>query len=210
MNNTGVDLQVLSTVPVMFSYWAPSADAHVVSRFLNDNIAETVASNPERFLAFGTVPLQDPIRAAEELKRCKTELNLSGIQIGTHVDDRNIGDSFFDPFLKAAADMNMPLFIHPWDMRDQGRHSKYWLPWLVGMPAETTQAALSLMFSGTFERFPNLRVCLAHGAGKKFDFFLFISYLIILTIVIISIEVHYLTLCPGQNMHLKYFPKQCK
>lgn len=165
MNNSGVDIQVLSTVPVMFSYWASPPDAHIVSRFLNDNIAETVALHPDRFLAFGTVPLQDPVRAAEELKRCKTELHLSGIQIGTHVDDRNIGDSFFDPFLKAAADMDMPIFIHPWDMRDEGRHSKYWLPWLVGMPAETTQAALSLMFNGVFERFPNLRVCLAHGGG---------------------------------------------
>lgn len=125
---------------------------------INDNIAQTVAFDPKRFVGLATLPLQDPQLAAEELKRCKVDLNLHGVEIGTHVGDRNIGDSFFDPVFKVASDLNMPLFVHPWGMPNDGRHSKYWLPWLVGMPAETTQAALSLMFSGTFEKFPNLKV----------------------------------------------------
>src|SRR5205814_6866900 len=86
MDRAGVTMQVLSTVPVMFSYWAKPADALDLSRLLNDHIAEVVRANPTRFIGLGTIPLQDPDLAAGELERCVRELGLRGAEIGTHVD----------------------------------------------------------------------------------------------------------------------------
>ena len=85
----GVDVQVLSTVPVMFSYWAKDKDTLVVAEFLNDHIADIVKRNPKRFIGLGTVPMQNPDLAIQELIRCK-ELGLRGIQIGSHINDWNL------------------------------------------------------------------------------------------------------------------------
>jgi aminocarboxymuconate-semialdehyde decarboxylase len=170
----GVNMQVLSTVPVMFSYWAKPNDALNLSRLLNDHIAEVVRGYPGRFSGLATVPLQDPELAAKELTRAVKELKLSGAEIGTHVDAnehceqaecRNLDDRSLDVFWQTAQDLDAALFIHPWDMIGKGRMPKYWLPWLVGMPAETSLAICSMMFGGVFDRFPRLRVAFAHGGG---------------------------------------------
>ncbi|MFN7964206.1 MAG: amidohydrolase family protein [Acidobacteriota bacterium] len=165
-NRQGVDLQVLSTVPVMFSYWARPADALDLSRLLNDHLAEVVARYPARFAGLGTVPLQAPELAIAELTRCVRELGLSGVQIGTHVDDRNLDDPALFSFFAAAAELGAAVFVHPWEMLAKARMPKYWLPWLVGMPTETALAASTLAFGGVLERLPTLRIGLAHGGGS--------------------------------------------
>lgn len=174
MDSAGVSMQVLSTVPVMFSYWAKPNDTLDLSRFLNDHIAELVRENPNRFLGLGTVPLQDGELAAQELERCVRELGLRGVEIGTHVDPneychgancRNLDDRSLDVVWKTAEQFNAAIFVHPWDMMGRERMPKYWLPWLVGMPAETCLAICSMIFGGVFERFPKLRVAFAHGGG---------------------------------------------
>ena len=175
MDATGVTMQVLSTVPIMFSYWAKPADTYDLSRFLNDHIAEVVRGNPARFCGLGTIPLQEPELAACELERCVRELGLRGVEIGTHVDAnehcdgadcRNLDDRGLDLVWKTAEELGAAIFVHPWDMLGKARMPKYWLPWLVGMPAETCLAISCMTFGGVFERFPRLRVAYAHGGGS--------------------------------------------
>jgi aminocarboxymuconate-semialdehyde decarboxylase len=175
MDRAGVSMQALSTVPVMFSYWAKPADAHDLSRLLNDHIAEVVRAHPTRFVGLGTIPLQDPELAAAELERCVRELGFRGVQIGTHVDAnehcqgadcRNLDHPSLDVVWRTAEKLGAAIFVHPWDMLGKSRMPKYWLPWLVGMPAETCLAICSMMFSGVFDRFPKLRVAFAHGGGS--------------------------------------------
>jgi len=161
----GVDIQVLSTVPVMFSYWAKSEDALVVSKFLNDHLAEIVERYPKKFEGLGTLPMQDPDLAILELQRCR-KIGLKGVQIGSHVNEWNLDAPELFPIFQECERLNMAVFIHPWDMMGANTMSKYWLPWLVGMPAESSRAICSMIFGGVFERLPLLRVAVAHGGGS--------------------------------------------
>lgn len=162
---TGVDVQVLSTVPVMFSYWAQPEHALELARRLNDHIAGVAAAHPERFVGLATVPLQDPDAAVHELERAVRELGLAGVEIGTHVEQWNLEDPRFEPFWAACEALNAAVFVHPWDMMGRRDMPKYWLPWLVGMPAETSRAICSLIFGGVLERHPRVRFAFAHGGG---------------------------------------------
>jgi aminocarboxymuconate-semialdehyde decarboxylase len=166
MDETAVSIQVLSTIPVLFNYWARPKDGLETSRFFNDHIAETVASLPKRFIGLGTVPLQDVDLAIKEMERCMNDLKMPGLEIGSNINGRNLSEKDFFPFYEAAEKLGCALFVHPWEMMGQDQMSKYWLPWLVGMPAETSRAICSMIFGGVFEKFPRLRVAFAHGGGS--------------------------------------------
>lgn len=164
-----VALQVLSTVPTMFCYWTKPADGLQVCQFLNDHIAEVCHRDPGRFAGLGSLPLQDPQLAIGELRRCKLELGLCGVQIGSHVRgpgfDWNLSDPrLFEVFAEAER-LGAAIFVHPWDMMGEAEMARYWLPWLVGMPAESSRALCSLIFGGVISRLPGLRICVAHGGG---------------------------------------------
>ena len=160
-----VGVQVLSTVPVMFSYWAEGPRALALARTLNDHLAALQAARPERFVGLGTIPMQDSRLAIAEMERCMRELGLAGVEIGTNVNGRNLDDPELFPVFEAAQDLGAAVFVHPWEVVGRERMTRYWLPWLVGMPAETSLAICSLVFGGVLERLPRLRIAFAHGGG---------------------------------------------
>lgn len=162
----GVNVQVLSTIPVLFNYWAQAKDGLETSRFFNDHIASIVHKYPTKYIGLGTLPLQDPQLAIQELHRCMKELGMAGIEIGSHINEWNLNDEHLFPVFEEAEKLGAAIFVHPWDMMGANKMNKYWLPWLVGMPAETSLAICSMIFGGIFERLPKLRVAFAHGGGS--------------------------------------------
>ena len=160
----GVQVQVVSTVPVMFSYWAQGKHALELARFLNDHVAEVVDCYPRNYIGLGTVPMQAPDLAIREIERCR-EIGLRGIQVGSHINQWNLDAPELFPVFEALVEQDLALLVHPWEMMGTDSMPKYWLPWLVGMPAEQSRAICCMIFGGVLERLPKLRVCFAHGGG---------------------------------------------
>lgn len=159
------EVQVVCTIPVMFSYWAKPYDCLSISAFLNDHIADLVVRYPQNYIGLGTIPMQDSDLAIQELERCK-QIGLHGIQIGSNINDLNLNEDRFFPVFQACERLGMAVLVHPWNMMGQKHMQRYWLPWLVGMPAETSRALCSMIFGGIFARLPKLRVNFAHAGGS--------------------------------------------
>lgn len=158
--------QVVCTIPVMFSYWAKPKDCLELSRFLNDDIAELQVKYPKNYISLATIPMQDAELAVQELERCANELGIRGIQIGSNINDQNLNEPEFYPIWEACERLGLAVMVHPWNMMGKPLMEKYWLPWLVGMPAETSRAMCSMIFGGIFEKYPKLRVCFSHSGGS--------------------------------------------
>lgn len=166
MEQFGTDVQVLSTIPVLFSEWAEPKQTHKVNRFLNEDLAEVCKKYPKKFLGLATVPLNDSKLAAEELKYATRDLGLAGVQIGSHYGELNLNDEELFPFYEMANELETAILVHPWDMMGKETMPKYWLPWLVSMPAETSRAICCVLMGGILDKFPKIKFSFAHGGGS--------------------------------------------
>ena len=158
-------VQVVGTIPVLFAYFSKPKDSLEVARFLNDDLANLVNKYPKKYIGLGSLPMQDPELAVQELFRIK-ELGLNGVQIGSNIEDKNLNEPDFFPVWEALERLGLAVLVHPWNMMGKKNMNKYWLPWLVGMPAETSRAMCSMIFGGVFDKFPNLRVNFCHASGS--------------------------------------------
>jgi len=165
MDKEGVDMQVLSPIPLTFSYWAKSEEAEDFSQLQNDFISNIIKEYPSRFLGLGTVPLQDADAAIREMKRCKFELGLHGLEIGTNVNGLNLDEPYLDEFFAKAEEWQVPLFIHPWESLGLERMPRHNFMYTISYTTDTTLAAASLVNGGVMEKYPKLKICLAHGGG---------------------------------------------
>jgi aminocarboxymuconate-semialdehyde decarboxylase len=160
-----VDVQVLSVCPQTFLYAQPPALAAAFARIQNEQLAKLVKTHPGRFQGIGTVPMQAPQQAADELRHAMTVLGLRGIQIGSNIAGKNLDDPELEPVWAAAAELRAFILLHPINVAGMDRLGSYYLNNLIGNPLDTTIAAACLVFSGVLERHPSLKICLAHGGG---------------------------------------------
>lgn len=164
LDEMGIDLQAISPSPVLLFYWDRPDSAAYFSRLQNEAIQKTVEAHPDRFVGFGTAPLQDipeAIRVAEEAKR----LGLKGLEIGTSVNGQTLDDPGLEPFYEAAERLGLLLFVHPIESADEGDPIGSQLTSVLGYPHQTTLMIERMILRGIFEKYRHLRLCLAHGGG---------------------------------------------
>jgi aminocarboxymuconate-semialdehyde decarboxylase len=164
MDAAGIDVQVLASWVDMTGYALEGPSGAGYSRRLNEIIAEEAAIAPDRFLAMGTVPLQAPEAAAEELDYLVRHLGMIGVEIATTVDGVDLDQAELDPFWAKAEELACHVLIHPYQPLG-GIELRNHMDNMVGRPAETTVAIGNLMLSGVFDRFPGLQIVLVHGGG---------------------------------------------
>ncbi|MEU6015882.1 amidohydrolase family protein [Streptomyces sp. NPDC047515] len=166
MDADGVHRQVVSPTPAFFTYGRDGAEAAKVSRIFNDLALEIVAPAPDRLIPFCQVPLQDPDAACRELERSIANGH-RGVEIGNHVGDRDLDSEGVVTFLQHCASLDVPVFVHPWDMASSPRLDRWMAQWLTAMPAETHLSILALILGGVFDRIDDrLKICFAHGGGS--------------------------------------------
>lgn len=160
-----VDMQVVIPAPGQQHYWAEPELNIALSRAQNDHVAKMVAPMPDRFAGMGTLPMRDAAAAVDEATRCVNELGLRGFQIDSHVNDLELSHRSFDPLYARLSALRAPLFIHPLGFSHGFRFSEFFMVNAVGQPLEEALALSHLIFGGVLDRFPDLRVCIAHGGG---------------------------------------------
>ncbi|MFY8195710.1 MAG: amidohydrolase family protein, partial [Novosphingobium sp.] len=165
MDRLGVDVQALSPSPGQYFYYTDAETGRDAARAVNDGIAAAVASQPDRFVGMGTVPLQNTELAVAEMRRCVAELDLRGIEISSNVNGEDLHAERLRPFWAAAEELGVLIFLHPLGFTQGQRMSEYYFNNLIGNPLESTLAIGHLIFSGTLDRHPGLKVCVAHGGG---------------------------------------------
>ena len=167
MDEQGIDVEALSINP----YWY-KADRDVATKLItiqNEKLAEACAATPDRFVAFASVALQFPDLAAEQLEQGAMKYGLRGAAIGGSVNGEELSDPKYHPFWAKAEQMGVLIFIHPQGTAEMNATTRFKgngiLDNIIGNPLETTIALSHLIFEGTLDKFPGLKICAAHAGG---------------------------------------------
>jgi aminocarboxymuconate-semialdehyde decarboxylase len=165
MDREGVAVQVLSPIPVTFCYQASAAGAAELASAQNEFFARITYDHPTRFAALGAVALQDPDRGVDEMRRCMHQSGFLGVEISTRVGNTELADPSLDRFFAVAHELGALVLVHPSDQDLPPRVTGLGVGFGAGMPIETALAAAALIAHGALARRPEVRICLAHGAG---------------------------------------------
>ena len=165
LDEMNLDLQAISPSPILLFYWEEPDAAAYFSRIQNEAIQAIVQKHPNRFVGFGSAPLQNVPEAIAISKEAKN-MGLKGLEIGTNVSDRPLDDPIFEPFYEAAQALDLLLFVHP---TEDGIETDDPLTGMLGnvlqFPYRTTLMIERMILKGCFEKYKNLRLCLSHGGG---------------------------------------------
>ena len=167
MDRMGIDIQAVSPAPQQTYYWTDPGEGQELARMVNERLAEIVAKWPDRFVALGTVPLQDSGLAVSELTHCVRTLGLRGVEINPSVNGMDLTDSrlALDKFFAKAQELDVVIFMHPLGYTQGERLVDHYFNNVIGNPLETTVAASHLIFDGVMERHPRLKIVLPHAGG---------------------------------------------
>jgi aminocarboxymuconate-semialdehyde decarboxylase len=165
LDRMGIDVQVLSAAPPQYHYGLPAEAGGRVARLINERIAAMVAARPDRFVGLATVPLQAPALAVAELTHAVERLGLRGVEVGTHVGERELSDRRFRRFFARAEALGALVFLHPHGVPDPGRLRRHYFTNVVGNPLDSTIAVSHLILDGVLDALPGLQVLVAHGGG---------------------------------------------
>jgi aminocarboxymuconate-semialdehyde decarboxylase len=165
MDAMGVDLQLLSPAPNQYYYWAEPDVARQICRLINDHIASLVAQHPDRLLGLGSVALQHPALAIEQLDYAVRTLGLRGVEVSSMVNGLELADPKFERFWARVEQLGCIVFLHPLGSSLGERLNRHYLSNIIGQPLETAVALSYLIFGGTLDRYPGVKILAAHGGG---------------------------------------------
>jgi aminocarboxymuconate-semialdehyde decarboxylase len=165
MDAMGVDMQLLSPAPNQYYYWADPDLARQICRLINDHIASLVAQHPDRLLGLGSVALQHPELAIEQLDYAVRTLGLRGVEVSSMVNGLELADPKFERFWARVEQLGCIVFLHPLGSSLGERLNRHYLSNIIGQPLETAVALSYLIFGGTLDRHPGVKILAAHGGG---------------------------------------------
>jgi aminocarboxymuconate-semialdehyde decarboxylase len=165
MDEQGIDMEALSINP--YWYKAERDVAEALVKLQNEKLAELCAAHPDRFVAFATVAMQHPDLAVKQLEDGIKKLGLRGMSVGGSVEGLELADPKFHPIWAKAEELGCLIFIHPVGTQELTKRLRGngGLDNTIGNPLETTLALSHLIYEGTLDRFPALKICAAHGGG---------------------------------------------
>ena len=165
MDRMGIDVQAVSPVPLQYYYALPPELGRTAARRINDEIAAVAAAHPDRFVGLGGLPMQAPQMAVAELERVVKELGFKGIELSTNVNGEELSSERFRAVFAKAEELDVLIFLHPNGFSDGARLDDHYFINVIGNPLDSTVAVSHLIFGGVLDRYPKLKICVAHGGG---------------------------------------------